>query len=218
MNVSQEIEDLKNFIRNYPIQVDHLPSVRRRRVKRSDCPGGVGNFGFNTYNLLTFMLMSFNHVSNVIVNTNNNRNNNNNNDFQASLGSINTNQNDVEATQTGSTMTMITVTPVGVPIVTPGRALSSPQRAVAVNIGKLLPDGRILLEDGVETEGVMWESPSWRLMDNGVIMFKNVSGEGVRVAKGVQYFGLVNKDNIFNLLPQTSLYPVTLEQVGVSHY
>ena len=161
------------------------------------------------------MLMSFNHVSNVIVNTNNNRNNNNNNDFQASLGSINTNQNDVEATQTGSTMTMITVTPVGVPIVTPGRSLSAPQRAVAVNIGKLLSDGRVLLEEGVETEGVMWESPSWRLMDNGVIMFKNVSGEGVRVAKGVQYFGLVNKDNIFTLLPQTSLYPVTLDQVGV---
>ena len=86
----------------------------------SDCPGGVGSFGFNTYNLLTFMLMSFNQVSNVIVNINNNRNNNNNNDFQASFGSINTNQNDVEATQTGSTMTMITVTPVGVPIVTPG--------------------------------------------------------------------------------------------------
>ena len=86
----------------------------------SDCPGGVGSFGFNAYNLLTFMLMSFNQVSNVIVNINNNRNNNNNNDFQASFGSINTNQNDVEATQTGSTMTMITVTPVGVPIVTPG--------------------------------------------------------------------------------------------------
>ena len=80
----------------------------------------MGNFGFNTYNLLAFMLMSFNQVSNVIVNANNNRNNNNNNDFQASFGSINTNQNDVEATQTGSTMTMITVSPVGVPIIMPG--------------------------------------------------------------------------------------------------
>ena len=47
------------------------------------------------------------------------------------------------------------------------------QRAVAVNIGKLMSDGRILLNEGVETEGVMWESPSWRLMDTGVIFFKN---------------------------------------------
>ena len=118
MTNTSEIQQLLDFIQSYPIEADKFRSVHRG--KRSDCPGGVGNFGFNTYNLLTFMLMSFNHVSNVIVNTNNNRNNNNNNDFQASLGSINTNQNDVEATQTGSTMTMITVTPVGVPIVMPG--------------------------------------------------------------------------------------------------
>ena len=118
MTNTSEIKQLLDYIQSYPIEADQFRSVHRG--KRSDCPGGVGNFGFNTYNLLTFMLMSFNHVSNVIVNTNNNRNNNNNNDFQASLGSINTNQNDVEATQTGSTMTMITVTPVGVPIVMPG--------------------------------------------------------------------------------------------------
>jgi hypothetical protein len=32
------------------------------RRRRSDCPGGAGKFGFNTYNLLTFLLMSFNQV------------------------------------------------------------------------------------------------------------------------------------------------------------
>ena len=58
-------------------------------------------------------------VSNVIVNSNNNRNNNNNNDFQATFGSVNTNTQSAEATQTGSTMTMITVSPVGVPAVVP---------------------------------------------------------------------------------------------------
>ena len=58
-------------------------------------------------------------VSNVIVNSNNNRNNNNNNDFQATFGSVNTNTQSAEATQMGSTMTMITVTPVGVPVVVP---------------------------------------------------------------------------------------------------
>ena len=67
-----DISYLENYIREYPLSRDLkiLP-----RHKRSDCPGGVGNFGFNTYNLLTFMLMSFNHISNVIVNTNNNRQN-----------------------------------------------------------------------------------------------------------------------------------------------
>ena len=114
---NSEVKQLEDFIRNFPLDFE-LNKLRRK--KRSNCPGGIGNFGFNTYNLMTFMLMSFNHVSNVIVNTNNNRNNNNNNDFQASLGAINTNLNEVEATQTGSTMTMITVTPVGVPIVMPG--------------------------------------------------------------------------------------------------
>ena len=57
-------------------------------------------------------------VSNVIVNSNNNRNNNNN-DFQATFGSVNTNTQSAEATQTGSTMTMITVSPVGIPAVVP---------------------------------------------------------------------------------------------------
>ena len=34
----------------------------RTRVRRSDCPGGSGKFGFNSYNLLAFLLMSFNQV------------------------------------------------------------------------------------------------------------------------------------------------------------
>ena len=118
MNIEEtEWLKLNKFIDDFPLDVKTV-----KRSKRSDCPGGVGNFGFNTYNLLAFMLMSFNQVSNVIVNSNNNRNNNNNNDFQASFGSVNTNQNDVEATQTGSTMTMITVSPIGVPVITPGYA------------------------------------------------------------------------------------------------
>ena len=33
------------------------------RSKRSSCPGGTGKFGFNTYNLMAFMLMSFNQVN-----------------------------------------------------------------------------------------------------------------------------------------------------------
>ncbi len=38
---------------------------RLGRSRRSDCPGGAGKFGFNTYNLLTFLLMSFNQVQHI---------------------------------------------------------------------------------------------------------------------------------------------------------
>jgi hypothetical protein len=152
-----------------------LDTGNRTRARRSACPGGAGKFGFNTYNLMAFMLMSFNQVSNVIVNSNNNRNNNNNNDFQATFGSVNTNTQTAEATQTGSTMTMITVPPTGTPIVVP--------------LGRLLPGGRLLLARGVERVGVEWESPRWRLTDTGLIFYKgNVSRP---VARGVQYFGTV---------------------------
>ena len=85
---------------------------------------------------------------------------------------------------------------------------------MAVPIGNILTNGKVLLNAGVETPGVIWESPSWRLMDNGVIFYKNVSGDGVsRVVKGVQYFGVVDKDNVFSLLPQNELFPVTLDQI-----
>ena len=46
------------------------------KVKRdSGCPGGEGNYGFNSFNFMTFVLLVFNLVANV----NNNLNNNNNN-------------------------------------------------------------------------------------------------------------------------------------------
>ena len=173
------------------------PPVEQGRARRSACPGGAGKFGFNTYNLMAFMLMSFNQVSNVIVNSNNNRNNNNNNDFQATFGSVNTNTQTAEATQTGSTMTMITVPPTGTPIVVP--------------LGRLLEDGRVELEEGVEEEGVAWESPLWRVTDSGLIFYKTKASR--RVVRGLQYFGTVGADNMLRLLPNYSSSPVTLDQV-----
>ena len=108
-------------------------------MKRSDCPGGVGSFGFNSYDLLTMMILSFNVIGNVIVNTNKNENNNNNNDFQvcqmvanpkivnsllipifqATFGSVTANENTVMADQTSTNMAMIIVSSVGVPTVIP---------------------------------------------------------------------------------------------------
>lgn len=88
------------------------------RVTREapNCPGGVGNFGFNSYDLMTFGLLAMGAVSSaVIINTNKNENNNNNNDLQASIGGLTTNVQMSSADQTTTQMATITVPPTGVP-------------------------------------------------------------------------------------------------------
>ena len=44
----------------------------RQRRESVTCPGGNGKFGFNSYSMLTAMILGFNAVSNVIANVNNN--------------------------------------------------------------------------------------------------------------------------------------------------
>ena len=73
-----------------PPIIDFLPkfstddNFHGSRHPRSPCPSGVGRFGFNSFNFLTFMVMVFNAVANV----NNNINNNNNNNNDINLNSI----------------------------------------------------------------------------------------------------------------------------------
>ena len=55
------------------------------------CEGGKGRYGFNSYNLLTFSILSFNLAANLISNANNNLNNNNNNNNQNDLGTVSSN-------------------------------------------------------------------------------------------------------------------------------
>ncbi len=50
--------------------------------------GGNGRYGFNSYNLMTFIVLAFNAVSNAISNMNNNDNNNNNNNNKNDIGSV----------------------------------------------------------------------------------------------------------------------------------
>ena len=52
---------------------DHSGSTKVKRD--SGCPSGEGNYGFNSFNFMTFVLLVFNLVANI----NNNLNNNNNN-------------------------------------------------------------------------------------------------------------------------------------------
>ena len=79
---------------------------------------GAGKYGFNTYNLLTSVLLGFNAlnaVSNLNLNVNNNNNNNNNN--AAGLSSVSGNANDVTTTNNYQSMIIAIVPPIGPPIV-----------------------------------------------------------------------------------------------------
>ena len=100
-------------------------SSRVQRDAAPNCPGGIGNYGFNSYDLLTFGLLVMGAVSSaVIVNTNKNENNNKNNDLQASLGSVTSNVQMASADQSSTQGAMIIVSPVGVPSVIPtGQAI-----------------------------------------------------------------------------------------------
>ena len=65
----QNIEPVKDY-------VDPSDQFESEKVKRdSGCPSGEGNYGFNSFNFMTFVLLVFNLVANI----NNNLNNNNNN-------------------------------------------------------------------------------------------------------------------------------------------
>ena len=77
---------VSNFTEHFqPLSIPHKPKFNlgldsafnseytsSRRLTRSPCPGGVGNYGFNSFNFLTFMVLVFN----AVANTNNNINNN----------------------------------------------------------------------------------------------------------------------------------------------
>ncbi len=51
------------------------PVFAKKKTKRSACDNGKGNLGFNSFNFLAFILLTFN----VVANVNNNNHNNNNN-------------------------------------------------------------------------------------------------------------------------------------------
>ena len=64
----------------------YFPPQRFRRA--APCPGGNGKFGFNSYQMLTNIVLGFNAVSSIIANINNNLNNNNNNNNQNDVGNV----------------------------------------------------------------------------------------------------------------------------------
>ena len=78
------------------------------RSKRQSCPGGVGNFGFNSFNFMTFVLLTLNAVANV----NNNVNNNNNNNNDVNYNTINQDSNNLVSNSENTNMVMAVILPV----------------------------------------------------------------------------------------------------------
>ena len=83
-------------------------SKRLSRNKRMSCPGGVGNFGFNSFNFMTFVLLTLN----AVANTNNNINNNNNNNIDINYNTINQDSNNVVSNSENMNMVTATILPV----------------------------------------------------------------------------------------------------------
>merc|ERR1712001_502871 len=73
-------------------------SRKLSRSKRQSCPGGVGNFGFNSFNFMTFVLLTLNAVANV--------NNNINNNVDINYNTINQDSNSVISNSENMNMVM----------------------------------------------------------------------------------------------------------------
>ncbi|XP_071527851.1 uncharacterized protein [Panulirus ornatus] len=95
---------------NEASEATHIKGGVRR--ERSQCPSGIGNLGFNSYNFLTFALQAFNGVINTINNINNNNNNNNNNNINSG-NNVNSNFNQETSNVNAMSMLIVVVPPVG---------------------------------------------------------------------------------------------------------
>ena len=89
------------------------PLVKQRRsLNDKKCSEGgdssIGNFGFNSFNFLTFMILTFNAVANI----NNNINNNNNNNNDISLNSVSQTSSNTVSNSDNSNDIMVMILPV----------------------------------------------------------------------------------------------------------
>jgi len=108
VNLTKELDKLMSEIQNKNVQekfpVDFESNIR---VKRQSCPGGVGNFGFNSFNFMTFVLLTLN----AVANTNNNINNNNNNNNDINYNTINQDSNNLVSNSENTNMVMAVILP-----------------------------------------------------------------------------------------------------------
>ena len=81
-------EQYQTFEKSLMILAEKYFPPQRFRRAAAPCPGGNGKFGFNSYQMLTNIVLGFNAVSAIIANINNNLNNNNNNNNQNDVGNV----------------------------------------------------------------------------------------------------------------------------------
>ena len=77
-------------------------------MKRSSCENGKGNYGINSFNFLSFVLLTYN----VVANVNNNLNNNNNNKNDQNINAISQNSNNVATNTNVGNQIGVTVLPI----------------------------------------------------------------------------------------------------------
>ena len=106
MNKENLIHELEEKFRD--LEEQQSKSFSHRRIKRQSCPGGVGNFGFNSFNFMTFVLLTLN----AVANTNNNINNNNNNNNDINYNTINQDSNNIVSNSENTNMVMAVILPV----------------------------------------------------------------------------------------------------------
>lgn len=114
--ISVDPLDSFSFLDTRPDLEDHqvhiipgvVPKADRVHKRDSGCPGGEGNYGFNSFNFMTFTLLVFNLVANV----NNNLNNNNNNANKNNINAINQDSNNVASNTNAVNQLMVTVLPI----------------------------------------------------------------------------------------------------------
>ena len=109
---------MKQTIRNEKSFQDQMVAdffkdkLRIKRNSGTGCSSGqvdnsIGNLGFNSFNFLTFMILTFNAVTNV----NNNINNNNNNNNDVSLNSISQSSTNTVSNSDNSNDIMVMILP-----------------------------------------------------------------------------------------------------------
>ena len=90
---------------------DSQVKLLQKRSPSSSCSSeqddGIGNLGFNSFNFLTFMILTFNAITNV----NNNINNNNNNNNDVSLNSISQSSSNTISNSDNSNDIMVMILP-----------------------------------------------------------------------------------------------------------
>ena len=96
----------------------------------------IGNLGFNSFNFLTFMILTFN----AVVNVNNNINNNNNNNNDVSLNSISQSSSNTVSNSDNSNDIMVMILPM------PGK--KKKRRSIDV-------DGRRIVDENFVSKEIM---------------------------------------------------------------